>query len=134
MTNTKQLQAHLSPLGNPDQLEHHTDERFRPETVADYRDGPERSAETCDHPIHHYNQTRQKWGDADTVATLLNRLDINWRVVESIVEDLGFEPLRVEEGVSRLLELHRGLYPEQMARMLPRYQFFSYGRTFNPDL
>lgn len=50
--------------------------RYHRDVVEDYRDDPEAAAEKHEHPTRHYNQSISNWGDGDTVATLLERLDV----------------------------------------------------------
>jgi hypothetical protein len=54
-----------------------TDERFSPEAVSKYKEDPQNFSEKQGHPLHHYNQTREKWGGSDAVEELLTRHGIN---------------------------------------------------------
>lgn len=76
MNDHQSERQNLIPLQQQPTIKQDTDERFSPDRVAEYRTNPERFLETYDQPVHHYNQTSE-WGGSDTIATLLNRHDIN---------------------------------------------------------
>lgn len=67
------VQVELGPIGDVDPEPGDVDERFSKAAVDAFLEEPESS----EHPSHHYNQSRREWGDASTVATLLDQLDLD---------------------------------------------------------
>lgn len=68
------LRHELNPIGEPNELDDHTDIRFQPESVDRILATEDLDSKIPD-MAHHYNQARSEWGGTAEVKTLLRRLD-----------------------------------------------------------